>query len=79
MQFIAPMSGPAVLVPWGRLLFQPMWQDGSKLPTPLMKLTTQSWHSLSEPSWGSLTTSANKLPCARARRSVVRSAVLSLP
>lgn len=37
---------PPCCKPWGRLLFQPTWQDGSKLPTPLMKLTTQSWHSL---------------------------------
>ena len=37
---------PPCCKPWGRLLFH-MWRDGSKLPTPMMKLTTQSWHSLS--------------------------------
>lgn len=37
---------PPCCKPWGRLLFQPIWPEGVKLPTPLMKLTTQSWHSL---------------------------------
>jgi len=37
---------PPCCKPWGRLLFQPVWSEGSKLPTPLMKLTTQSWNSL---------------------------------
>ena len=29
-----------------RLLFQPVWQS-DKLPTPLMKFTSQSWHTIS--------------------------------
>lgn len=37
---------PPSCKPWARLLFQPVWSDGSKLPTPLMKFTTQSWHSI---------------------------------
>jgi len=44
-----PQTPPACK-PWARLLFQPVWQDGptgpSPLPTPLMKFTTQSWHSV---------------------------------
>lgn len=38
---------PPCCKPWARLLFQPVWKDGSALPTPLMKFTTQSWHSIS--------------------------------
>jgi hypothetical protein len=38
---------PPACKPWARLLFQPIWRDGSKLPTPLMKFTTQSWHTIS--------------------------------
>ena len=37
---------PPCCKPWARLLFQPIWQS-DKLPTPLMKFTTQSWHSIS--------------------------------
>jgi hypothetical protein len=36
---------PAWCRPWARLLFQPIWAS-DKLPTPLMKFTTQSWHSI---------------------------------
>lgn len=36
---------PPCCKPWARLLFQPVWQS-DKLPTPLMKFTTQSWHSI---------------------------------
>ena len=36
---------PPACKPWARLLFQPVWQT-EKLPTPLMKFTTQSWHSI---------------------------------
>jgi hypothetical protein len=37
---------PPCCKPWARLLFQPVWKEGSTLPTPLMKFTTQSWHSI---------------------------------
>lgn len=37
---------PPCCKPWGRLLFQPVWREGSKLQTPLMKFTTQSWNTL---------------------------------
>lgn len=37
---------PPACKPWARLLFQPVWQT-DKLPTPLMKFVTQSWHSIS--------------------------------
>lgn len=39
-----PQTPPACK-PWARLLFQPVWAS-DKLPTPLMKFTTQSWHSI---------------------------------
>lgn len=37
---------PCACKPWGRLLFQPVWREGSKLPSPLMKITTQSWNTV---------------------------------
>lgn len=37
---------PAACKPFARLLFQPVWKEESPLPTPLMKFTTQSWHSI---------------------------------
>lgn len=37
---------PPACKPFARLLFQPVWKDGSPLPTPLMKLTTQSWNTV---------------------------------
>ena len=42
---------PPCCKPWARLLFQPVWNSGSDgkpspLPTPLMKFTTQSWHTV---------------------------------
>lgn len=33
--------------PFGRIYFRPRWPEGSKLPTPLVKLTTHSWNSIS--------------------------------
>jgi len=33
--------------PFGRLYFRPRWPEGSKLPSPLTKLVTQSWYSVS--------------------------------
>lgn len=42
----APSKGKAQCGPWMRLLFQPVWQS-DKLPTPLMKFTSQSWHTIS--------------------------------
>jgi len=49
---------PAACKPWARLLFQPIWKketmpaplaqgEVQTLPTPLIKLTTGSWHSIS--------------------------------
>jgi len=41
---------PPCCKPWARLLFQPVWPAGTKLAiqgrTPLMKFTTQSWHTI---------------------------------
>jgi len=42
----APTRGKPQCGPWMRLLFQPVWQS-DKLPTPLMKFTSQSWHTIS--------------------------------
>lgn len=42
----APARGKPQCGPWMRLLFQPVWQS-DKLPTPLMKFTSQSWHTIS--------------------------------
>lgn len=37
---------PPACKPFARLLFQPVWREGAVAPTPLMKLTTQSWHTV---------------------------------
>ena len=42
----APAKGKPQCGPWMRLLFQPVWAS-DKLPTPLMKFTSQSWHTIS--------------------------------
>jgi hypothetical protein len=42
----APAKGKPQCGPWMRLLFQPVWQT-DKLPTPLIKFTSQSWHTIS--------------------------------
>jgi hypothetical protein len=38
---------PTPCKPWMRFLFRPRWAEGSKLPVPMMKLTSGSWHNAS--------------------------------
>ena len=45
-EFAQTAKGKPQCGPWMRLLFQPVWQS-DKLPTPLMKFTSQSWHTIS--------------------------------
>lgn len=42
----AQATGATPCKPFFRFLFRPKWKDGSPLPTPLMKLTSQSWNSV---------------------------------